>query len=167
MPLGTTLTHQFERAVRLLDERCHVYQYLIKRTVDPFTAGPCVHPVAREAIVRRTTFLNERRDNFYRLDLDLVLLYERTGGTPHEHALATCVAVARRGVAGLALARSNHEEEIDRSIATLHHKAHAFEVHLDAFRPERLAKADAFRFLRQLVNYDEHIISASPLISEF
>ena len=32
--------HQFEAALRLLDERCRVYQYVIKRRVDPFVAPP-------------------------------------------------------------------------------------------------------------------------------
>ena len=32
------LVHQFEAALRLLDERCRVYQYVIKQTVEPFVA---------------------------------------------------------------------------------------------------------------------------------
>ena len=30
------LVHRFEAALRLLDEHCRVYQYLVKRMVDPF-----------------------------------------------------------------------------------------------------------------------------------
>ena len=39
------LAHRFEAALRLLDEHCRVYQYLLKRTVGPFVAGAV--PAAR------------------------------------------------------------------------------------------------------------------------
>ena len=35
-PQRQALVHRFEAALRLLDEHCRVYQYLLKRTVDPF-----------------------------------------------------------------------------------------------------------------------------------
>jgi hypothetical protein len=54
------LTHRMEAALRQLDERTRVYQYLIKRTVDPFVAPICAEPVAQEALTRRTAYLNER-----------------------------------------------------------------------------------------------------------
>ena len=55
------LTHRMEAALRQLDERCRLYQYLVKRTVDPFVAPLCAEPVAQEALNRRTAYLNERR----------------------------------------------------------------------------------------------------------
>ena len=65
-----------EAALRLLDERWRVYQYLIKRTRDPFVAPPCAEPVAHEALARRAAYLNSRRAALHELDLFLVLLYE-------------------------------------------------------------------------------------------
>lgn len=47
------MVHRFEAALRLLDERCRVYQYLLKRTIDPIVAAPCAQPVANEAIQER------------------------------------------------------------------------------------------------------------------
>src|SRR6185312_13300888 len=55
------LTHRMEAALRQLDERCRGYQYLVKRTVDPFVAPLCAEPVAQEALNRRTAYLNDRR----------------------------------------------------------------------------------------------------------
>ena len=46
------LAHRFEAALRLLDEHCRVYQYLIKRHGRPFVAAACPQPVANEAIQR-------------------------------------------------------------------------------------------------------------------
>ena len=63
-----------EAALRQLDERCRVYQYLIKRTVDPFVAPLCAEPVAQEALNRRTAYLNDRRADLYQLAQFMVLL---------------------------------------------------------------------------------------------
>ena len=38
-PQRQALAHRFEAALRLLDEHCRVYQYLLKRTVGPFVAA--------------------------------------------------------------------------------------------------------------------------------
>jgi hypothetical protein len=48
--------HRFEAALRLLDEHCRVYQYLLKRTIAPIVSAPCPQPIAHEAIqaARRT-----------------------------------------------------------------------------------------------------------------
>ena len=60
------LVHRFEAGLRLLDEHCRLYQYLIKRHVDPFTAPNCPQPVANEAIQRRCAYLNDRRRVYQR-----------------------------------------------------------------------------------------------------
>ena len=75
-PQRQALVHRFEAALRLLDEHCRVYQYLLKRTVGPFVAMPCEAPIANEAIQRRAAYLNGRRQDLYDLSLYLVLLYE-------------------------------------------------------------------------------------------
>jgi hypothetical protein len=41
-----TVAHRVEAALRILDERCRVYQYFIKRTIDPIAATPCAQPLA-------------------------------------------------------------------------------------------------------------------------
>ena len=47
------------------------------------------------------------------------------------------------------------ETDLDRALTQLYHKATTFEVQLaDTTRPTRLEKAEAFRFLRRLVNYN-------------
>jgi len=74
------LTHRMEAALRQLDERCRVYQYLVKRTVDPFVAPLCAEPVAQEALNRRTAYLNDRRPELYQLTQYVVLLLETTQG---------------------------------------------------------------------------------------
>src|SRR5262249_4547565 len=70
------VVHRFEAALRLLDEHCRVYQYLSKRQIEPIAPAACDHPIPREAIQRRTDYLNGQRGELFELDLHLVLLYE-------------------------------------------------------------------------------------------
>jgi type IV secretion system protein TrbE len=158
--------HRFEAALRLLDDRCRVYQYMLKRRVAPFVAEPCGQPVAHEAIQRRVAYLNSRRQDLYDLSMYLVLLYE----APH---------VARRNTELLRTWRAPRQalhvwlstdhtiqllaSELDRAVAALEHKAQAFEVQISDFGPERLARTEAFRFFRSLMNYDPAVVDASPL----
>ena len=165
-PQRQALTHRFEAALRLLDDRCRVYQYLLKRTVAPFVAAPCPQPIANEAIQRRAAYLNERRHDLYDLSLYLVLLYE----APHVVRKSTELRGMWRapGEALRAWLSPDHalrllESELDRAIGTLHHKAQAFEVQMSEFGPVRLAKREGFRFFRELVNYAPAVVDAARL----
>ena len=126
------LVHQMEAALRLLDERCRVYQYVLRQEAEPFVAVPCTRPVAHEAIARRTDYLNARRERLFTLDHFLVLLYE-----PASSVRTTSVARAWREPREalrdwLSPARRCRlvEADLDRAIDTLHHKAKGFEVQL-------------------------------------
>src|SRR5258707_3653995 len=70
------LAHRFGAALRLLDERCRVYEYLVKRPINPVIAAPCAQPIVHEAVQARAAYLNGRRDHLYDLGLYLVVMYE-------------------------------------------------------------------------------------------
>jgi type IV secretion/conjugal transfer VirB4 family ATPase len=158
-----SLTHRFEAGLRLLDEHCRVYQYLVKRTIDPVVAATCAQPVANEAIQRRAAYLNARRDELYTLSLFIVLLYE----APHVVRRSTHGGHLRSPIGSLrAWLSPDHtlrllESELDRAVGTLHHKAEAFEVQVSDIGLSRLTKADAFAFFRQLVNYESATVDAA------
>jgi type IV secretion system protein VirB4 len=165
-PQRQALAHRFEAGLRLLDEHCRVYQYLLKRTVGPFVAMPCEAPVANEAIQRRAAYLNGRRQDLYDLSLYLVLLYE----APHVVRRRTEIrrfwqgpGEALRAWLSMDQARQLLESELDRAIGTLHHKAQAFEVQIGEFGPVRLEKSTAFRFFRELLNYSPAVVDAARL----
>ena len=161
-----TFVHRFEAALRLLDERCRVYQYLVKRTVDPFIATPCPNAVANEAIQRRATYLNGRRPELYQLGLFLVLMYEAPTRPRTSTRLGRLWNNPREAFRGWLSARQTFallESEIDRAVVTLHQKAQAFQVQLSEFGLERLSKGDAFGFFRELLNYDSTIARAASL----
>jgi hypothetical protein len=53
------------------------------------------------------------------------------------------------------------ESELDRAVGTLHHKAQGFEVQISDFGPARLRKQEAFRFFRELLNYEPAVVDAA------
>ena len=161
-----SLVHRFEAALRLLDEHCRVYQYLVKQIIDPIVAARCAQPIANEAIQRRADYLNSRRNDLYDLALYLVVIYEaptvartstrlRNLGRAPSEALRAWLST-RHTVTLL-------EADLDRAITTLHHKTQAFEVQLSDFGLWRLSNNDAFRFFRRLVNYDPATAAAATL----
>ena len=142
-PQRQALAHRFEAGLRLLDEHCRVYQYLLKRTVAPFVAGACDQPIANEAIQRRAAYLNGRRHDLYDLSLYLVLLYEAPHVVRRSTELRGLWQAPREALrAWLSTDRTLQllESELDRAIGTLHHKAQAFEVQISDFGPARLQK---------------------------
>lgn len=160
-----SLTHHMEAALRHLDERCRLYQYLVKRVAEPFVAPACVEPVAQEALSRRTAYLNERRHDLYQLAQYVVLLREsRTRGqvgTRLQGIWREPREALRRWLSTNRVLQLL-EHDIDDAISSLVQLAEAFELQLSDFRIERLGSADAFRFLRQLVNYDPTVLAAEP-----
>ena len=119
--------------------------------------APAHQPIANEAIQRRAAYLNGRRHDLYDLSLYLVLLYE----PPHAFDAAPDFALlegAARGACALGCRPTTRcaliESDLDRAVGTLHHKAQGFEVQISDIGPARLRKQEAFRFFRELVNYD-------------
>ncbi|MEO7276329.1 MAG: hypothetical protein ABIX28_20250 [Vicinamibacterales bacterium] len=160
------LVHQFEAALRLLDDRCRVYQYLIKDTVDGFAAPSSARMVAREALRRRTDYLNERRHELYRVDHVLVLVYEPASigrGTTSLQRLWRAPQATLHEWLSISGTADVLESELDRAIGVLHQKARALEVQLSELGLRRLPKVEAFRFFRRLVNYDPASVDASSL----
>jgi type IV secretion/conjugal transfer VirB4 family ATPase len=165
-PQRQSIVHQFEAALRLLDEHCRLYQYVIKQMAEPFVAAACARIVAQDALRRRADYLNERRQDFFRVDHFLVLLYERP--TASQSASTLQLALRSPRVALRDWLSTNRtcallERDLDRAISTLHQKARAVEVQLSECRLRRLAKAEAFTFFRRLVNYDTANLAASSL----
>jgi type IV secretion system protein VirB4 len=162
-----SLVHQFEAALRLLDEHCRVYQYVVKQTVDAFAAPACLRAIAHEALQRRTDYLNERRDGLFRVDQFLVLLYEPPTAVRTSTTLGRAWRSPREAFRNwLSTNRTCAllEGELDRAVSTLNHKAKAIEVQLAECGLRRLGKSDAFTFFRRLVNYDQAPLAASTLV---
>lgn len=160
------VAHQVEAALRLLDARCRVYQYLLKQVVAPFTAGRSHRRVAQAALERRAAWLNDRRASLFEVSQYLVLLHEAPHVARRSSSLHGLWADPRRALRAWLTqdgTLSLLEAEIARAVGTLQQKARAFEVQLEEFHLERLANSAAFRFLRRLVNYEPAVAEAAHL----
>ncbi|MGB2716379.1 MAG: hypothetical protein WBC51_19510, partial [Vicinamibacterales bacterium] len=151
------LVHQVEAGLRMLDDRCRIYQYVVKRAMPPIVPASCLMPVASEAIQRRAAYLNARRHHLSDIRLYLVIVYE----APHVARRATSLSrlwknprTAFRGWLSSDATVRLLESELDQAIATLYHKAQAFEVQVSECGLRPLPKNDAFRFFRCVVNDD-------------
>jgi type IV secretion system protein VirB4 len=162
----TALTHRVEATLRLLDDQCRFYQYLLKQTIAPILPDSLATGVAQEAIERRAAYLNERRNDLYELAIYYVLVYEppslgRSGHIPRWWP--TPAHAARTRLSARATTRLL-ESELNRAIAALRDRARAVEIQLSEFAVDRLLKAEAFHFFRRLVNLNRTTADTAPLV---
>lgn len=162
------VVHRFEAALRTLDDRCRVYQYLHKRRVQPFTTARHQNPVIDRALQERAAYLNSRAQSLYEIDLYFVLTYEGlqsrfSRSTELRNVLRRPRRAFREWLSTLAVL-DLLEADIELARSQLEQKAAVLETQLgDTLRPTRLKKSDAFRFLRRLVNYAPATIDSSTL----
>jgi type IV secretion/conjugal transfer VirB4 family ATPase len=163
------VTHQVEAALRLLDERWRVYQYLVKEVIAPVRVSRCQHAIPDEALQRRAAFLNDRRSSLYSLSLYAALVYEPAStamSSTQLRGLWQSPAEALRRWLGTTRTTAVLEEQVDRAQAKLYHTAQAFETQLADCGLERLDRQAAFRFFRQFVNFDPALREATTFIAD-
>jgi type IV secretory pathway VirB4 component len=162
------IAHRFERALRQLDESFRVYQYLIKRPTQPLVSSGHANPVVDAALKARAVYFTAKADSLFELELYIVVLFEAWAHRPSPLARISQFVRSPRtalretgSVDGMARVM---EHGVGRALAFLRQKADAFATQLaDAIHPTLLAKGDAFRMLRQLVNCAPHKIDAARL----
>src|SRR5580700_10616016 len=70
------IARRFEGAVRALDERFRIYQYLLKRDHAEIPHQHYENAVVEQAIPNRIKFLEAKSNELYTLDIFFVLMYE-------------------------------------------------------------------------------------------
>ena len=160
------LTHQFESAFRLMNERVHVYQYFVKEQAKPFVPASAGRAVAAESFQRRSAFLNGRRSQLFTVSQYLVLLLEhdRFSGVHRSfrQLFASPVAAIRERMS-VRETVTLLEAQLEVSVRTLDQLASSVAIQLADCSLRKLPKQEAFRFLRRLVNFDPHVVDASRL----
>jgi len=162
------IAHRFERALRQLDESFRVHQYLIKRLAAPVAVERHPHPVVNRALAGRAAYFTAKQDALFELDLFLVVLYEGWAASPVRSGRLGGVLRSPRDTVRTHLSSHGMAAHLDarlgRALAHLHQKADAFTTQFgDDVRPMLLAKAEAFRMLRQLLNYAPHKAASARL----
>ena len=152
------VARRFEGAVRTLDERFRVYQYLLKRDHATIPHRHYDNAVVEQAISNRISFLNAKSADLYTLDIFFVLMYEgwqRTGAPQSKlHALVNRPQSAIPEMLSGRKVLSIVEDDLARACELLANKAASFAIQLeDTLGIERLDKAAGFAFFRRLLNF--------------
>ncbi len=158
---GTQLdqvARRFESALRIFDENFRLYQYLSKREGVAMPHRTYDNPVVQRAVTSRISYLQEKADKLYSLDIHFAVAYE---GWRHKAGVhGGLLEFLKKPLTGLRERLSNLntltvlEEELERAREILENKVMNFVVQLpDSLHAEVLDKQRAFRFLRRLLNY--------------
>lgn len=152
------VARRFEASARIFNESFRLYQYALKRDGAELPHRKYENPVIQQAIRNRIAFLAAKSGDLYSLDLYYVLVYE--GWQQTRTMIETLRALPRRSRQTLVELLSSrarttvYEKELDRACEVLLNKAQSFQVQLQETLGVRLlAKAEAFRFFRRLLNY--------------
>ncbi|HEY1760656.1 MAG TPA: DUF87 domain-containing protein [Bryobacteraceae bacterium] len=155
------IARRFEAALRTLDERFRLYQYVLKRDHAILPTREYANPVVQQATVSRIAYLQEKPEDLYTLEIYFAMAYE--GLTSGAHARGGLSQWITRPVAGWRAALSSgrqidlFEEDLARAREILTHKVASFVAQLpEALHAEILTKDQAFQFLRRLLNYAPH-----------
>jgi type IV secretion/conjugal transfer VirB4 family ATPase len=149
------ISRRFESALRVLDDGCRIYQYLIKRDNAPIPARSYNDAIVQEAVNSRLAHFQNKAQALYSLENYLAVSYE--GWEPHGNRLADFI---KTPVSNLRQALSSQQtvqaltKGLDQARERLHHKVMSFVVQLpDEIHATILDKQQAFAFVRRLLNY--------------
>ena len=162
------ISRRFDSALRLCDDHVRLLQYLIKR--DHVTLPRTGHPTAavQQLLHARADFLATDRAPLSSMDLYLVILSDRWATT--RYSAVRWRALVRHPLAALRDTLSSSrtlralDTDFENARRQLLAKVESLTLLLeDTVRPTVLLAPKAFRFFRQLLNYDPAKADAIPL----
>ncbi|HVR21787.1 MAG TPA: type IV secretion system DNA-binding domain-containing protein [Candidatus Polarisedimenticolia bacterium] len=149
---------RFEGAIRALDERFRVYQYLLKRDHPLIPHRHYENAVVEQAISNRLSFLNGKSGDLYTLDIFYVLMYEGWHlASASQSKLRALVNRPKEAIPEMLSGRkvlAVAEDDLERARELLANKAGSLVIQLqDTLGIERLNKSATFAFFRRLLNF--------------
>lgn len=162
---------RLEVAFRSLDDRCRLYQILLKRNRPVIPHAKYESALVRAAVEQRSTFLQSKADRLYSIEIYWVVMidgsYQKTGLL---HALSQLPEQPRSSLRDLrGLFSGNHKrtllyEQIKRDRLRLQQKVNSLSGQLSDLTTVVLLGAEGtFRLVRRLVNFCPSKIDAAPL----
>lgn len=152
------VARRFEGAVRMVDERFRLYQYVLKRDQASIPHRHYDNPVVEKAISNRISFLNAKSEDLYTLDIFFVLMYEgwqsaaRSQGKLRALVTRPQSAIPEMLSGGKVL--TILQDDLGRARELLGNIAGSFAIQLeDTLGIECLGKSAAFTFFRRLLNF--------------
>jgi type IV secretion/conjugal transfer VirB4 family ATPase len=155
------LTKRLTSAFRIFDEKCRLYQYLFKRNRENIPFKTYQNPVVNAAIQNRMAFLNAKSESLYSFQIYYVVLFQ---GMRHKSSIAASLSKLssepRQAVSELLTLLSSRKQvllldcELERATAALRARVKSFLLQVRDFVEGRiLAKEEAFRVLKQILNF--------------
>jgi type IV secretion system protein TrbE len=151
------VARRFEGAMRTLDERFRVYQYLLKRDHAEIPHRHYENAVVEEAVSSRIAFLEAKSSELYTLDIFFVLMIE--GWHRQSIPASRLRELFNRPLSAISEFLSASTtltiigDDMDRARELLANKAASFAIQLrDIIGIELLDKWKAFQFFRRLLN---------------
>src|SRR6266567_9454619 len=164
-------TKRLESAFKLFDDRCRIYQYLFKRNAPELPHRTYSNPVVSAAIENRITYLKGKADSLYGLGIYFVVIFENSAG--EKAYLRTFSKAGRekqnawRELKGFLSTQKQVlllGDEIHRAQTALSQKVASFILQVNDFLPvEVMGKEEAFRLLKQLLNFAPHKLQFTQL----
>ena len=166
-PTIDLLTKRLESAMKLFDENCRVYQYLFKRNSAAIPHKLYHSPVVNAAISNRIAYLEGKKESLFSLSIYYVVVHSAREAS---EVVASFAYAPKRTIADLAARFSGKKlavvlgERLEAAEAALRSKVQAFLLQVSDFLTVRvLAKREAFRILKRLLNFDPHKLELARL----
>ena len=171
---GNTLdgiTKRLESAVKLFDDKYRIYQYLFKRNNETIPYKLYGKPIVDTAIKNRIAYFAGKSDTLFSLSIYYVILFEGFRYTRTlSRALSEFPKHPSKALGELRAHFSGQKQvvlldrEISKGQATLRQKVDSFILQVSDFLPMRLLdKQEAFRVLKQTLNFDPQKIALARL----
>jgi hypothetical protein len=164
------IARRFESALRLCDEHLRLLQYLLKRDEVELPRATHADPAIHRVLTTRADFLAAHRGPLSSVELYLVVLSD--AWAPRRSWASLVRALGRTPVATVRDLLS-----AQGTVLTLDHALRQARDHLlakvesvrllldEVVSPRVLTAPEAFRFFRQLLNYDREKATAVPLVA--
>jgi type IV secretion/conjugal transfer VirB4 family ATPase len=154
-------TKRLESAFKILDDKCRIYQYLFKGSNPAIPSKGHENPIVNAAIESRIAYLKGKAQSLYGLTIYFVVLLENPPAKRTVSRILTTVNTdPKRSMSELKALLSTEKqvallgEEIQAAHAVLAQKVSSFILQVNDFLPvELLNKQQAFRFLKQILNF--------------
>jgi type IV secretion system protein TrbE len=165
------LTKRLESAMRLFDESYRVYQILFKRNGEAIPHSFCGKPVVDAAIRDRVAYFAKKSDNLFSLSVYFVVLCPAlAAGRSLGNAILSFPDHPRKALKEIAARFSSKATvridaaQIESAQAALRQKIDSFRMQVSDFVSVRLLpKQEAFRALKQMLNFDPRKLESAKL----
>ncbi|HXQ37090.1 MAG TPA: DUF87 domain-containing protein, partial [Anaerolineales bacterium] len=164
-------TKRLESALKVFDDKYRIYQYLFKRNNETIPYKLYGKPIVDTAIKNRVAYFAGKSETLFSLSIYFVILFE---GFRYTRTLGSTISeFPKHPSKALAELRAHFsgrqqvvllDREISKGQAGLRQKVDSFILQVNDFLPMRLLdKQEAFRVLKQTLNFDPQKIALARL----